>query len=339
MGNRLNKHALTLHDFFIKIFPDSYVCAMKDTEGQMAGCIPSQLSQTEDGLNELFEKRFFKLNQMGWGIHFTPNGVIIADEKNRKSNFKKANVWFIDIDIESTKQIHSEEDKERRFVLKDKILDFIDKQKVLPSMLVETRNGFHLYWFIEGEVSLEDWKIVQNGLYNTFKDIGGDKNCLNECTMLRVPFFKYHKRNEIGFIHLREYLSTFNYHTLEQMKLAFPVPQIIWLEVSPSHFNNPIIFTIGESNLDKVLNYPIKKALEQMSGTSMVHGDQISFVQTNTGKLNILINRQVTPNWIDVSANHVYSNNQAGFCNIIHYLKWYKHTPKHIIQYFKDNLL
>ena len=66
-------------------------------------------------------------NQSGWGIFHTVNSF---QGGRRKQNLNRINAWAIDIDCKD----------------KDKKLEQIENAPILPSLIVETKNGFHVYW-------------------------------------------------------------------------------------------------------------------------------------------------------------------------------------------------
>lgn len=79
--------------------------------------------------------------------------------------------------------------------MRDKIADC----PIKPTYIVETRNGYQLYWLL-GQIKAEfypraKWAIVQNKLCNFFKDAGADSKVLKLNQILRVPGFMWRKKH------------------------------------------------------------------------------------------------------------------------------------------------
>jgi len=83
------------------------------------------------------------------------------------------------------------------------ILDKINSFPVKPSFVVETRNGYHVYWLIKnlklGNVVtkrnelVNRWKQLEYKLLNYFKDVGADKWVIRLNQILRVPYSYWYK--------------------------------------------------------------------------------------------------------------------------------------------------
>jgi phage pi2 protein 07 len=101
------------------------------------------------------------------------------------------NAQFIDID--APKDIRKSTDKLKKWKMEqaENIKNFI----LHPSIVVETKNGYHVYWLINnGEV--EKFRCIQMQLIIKF---GGDRNCINESRLLRLPGFPHTKGEKKHF--------------------------------------------------------------------------------------------------------------------------------------------
>lgn len=326
----ITAEALTFADFW-GIFPGSYVCAMKPEEGQGYGDIPSDvLRYCTDEEAWSYMQKFRRLNDMGWNIHFTPNGMQTANEKNRKENFSHVNAWFVDIDIEESKTILGPETLVLRENGKTDILARIFSSQVpLPSLTVETRNGYQLCWFAL-DAREEDFDRIQAALCLAF---GGDAACSKKTSMLRVPFFKFYKNGETGIIQPDNFFSSlalYNQIDIER-KLSFP-SSIPKEEVYVSNVSNYVPRYGVWGRLDEI---PVKQAIEKLSGNYLVNGEVLTLIKVSDHKFNILSNGKVTPNWIDVERNRVFSNNAPRFCSIMHFLLWYGNSKEEIKEHVK----
>lgn len=110
-------------------------------------------------------------NRKGYGIFWVVNDF---EGARKKENLKKINYWFCDIDSGS-----KEEQKKR-----------IDDLLIPPSFVIETKNGYHCYWGVEGDASLENFEKIEEEL---IKLLDGDKHCKDPLRLLRCPGY-YHMK-------------------------------------------------------------------------------------------------------------------------------------------------
>lgn len=67
-----------------------------------------------------------------------------------------------------------------------------------PTYIVETRNGYHLYWVYDKHVTisttrLHDWKLIEKYLTARFAHLGADPYVVKPNQLLRVPGSYWHK--------------------------------------------------------------------------------------------------------------------------------------------------
>ncbi|MED4781002.1 hypothetical protein [Brevibacillus choshinensis] len=95
------------------------------------------------------------------------------------------NAQFVDID--APKDIRHSAEKVSEFKKKKarEIMSF----SLQPSIVVSTKNGYHVYWLLSNG-NCEMFKYIQMQLVETFD---GDANCINEARTLRVPYFSHKK--------------------------------------------------------------------------------------------------------------------------------------------------
>ena len=67
-----------------------------------------------------------------------------------------------------------------------------------PTYIVETRNGYHLYWVYDKHVTasttrLHDWKLIEKYLTARFAHLGADPHVVKPNQLLRVPGSYWHK--------------------------------------------------------------------------------------------------------------------------------------------------
>lgn len=126
------------------------------------------------------------LNVQGYEAYFTPNGF--EGQPNAKiENCTSLNAFFVDID---GRKDHAE-------------LDVI-KQKLEPSFILETKNGFHLYWLLDEVVRKEDlsekewvetiarWEKIEESVVKT---LNADPAVKDVPRILRIPDTYYWKKS------------------------------------------------------------------------------------------------------------------------------------------------
>lgn len=70
---------------------------------------------------------------------------------------------------------------------------------ITPNVVVETRNGFHLYWFIQpitgyqGSANAVQWAAAQARISSFFADVGSDVYVGKPNQIMRVPYTKWIK--------------------------------------------------------------------------------------------------------------------------------------------------
>lgn len=83
---------------------------------------------------------------------------------------------------------------------KGRVLKRITELTIQPSYVVETRNGYQIYFKIikipNNQKNLETYKIIQNKLYNFFADFGADNKVQKINQLLRLPGFNWCKKWE-----------------------------------------------------------------------------------------------------------------------------------------------
>ncbi|WP_431028149.1 hypothetical protein [Lysinibacillus sp. LZ02] len=95
------------------------------------------------------------------------------------------NAQFVDID--APKDIRNS--KEKLIAWKKEVKQQLLAFPLRPSIVVDSKNGYHAYWLLNnGEV--KDFRYIQLQLVKYFN---GDKQCINESRLLRLPFFKHYK--------------------------------------------------------------------------------------------------------------------------------------------------
>lgn len=127
-------------------------------------------------------------------LWFTPNRV--PDDQFRSGRKKAAakeitqyNDWYIDIDA-------GKDDNNNYYDLAEvnrRKQDMLAVIKCLPepTAIVETRNGYHVYWSCYGVTDAETWTTIENKLIDTIKI--ADPHARDVARLLRVPYSTWYK--------------------------------------------------------------------------------------------------------------------------------------------------
>lgn len=124
------------------------------------------------------------------------------------------NCQFVDID--APKEIRHDNDllKSWKLTIKRRILSF----SLRPSIVVETKNGYHVYWLLaNGEHRF--FKQIQMQLVQFFQ---GDSQCVNVSRVLRLPFFLHRKDIDKPYPVNIKFFEPENRYTQEEIKNALP---------------------------------------------------------------------------------------------------------------------
>ena len=129
------------------------------------------------GAFEVSEQRARQLNKEGFGIFFTPNDF---EGKRKIENLKQINYYIADIDEGG----------------KEKIWCDVKKLLLKPSVIVETKRGYHLYWKVK-DGSLDNYEKIENCIIKKLNADTGAKDCSR---LLRCPSFYHMKDPENPFL-------------------------------------------------------------------------------------------------------------------------------------------
>lgn len=82
---------------------------------------------------------------------------------------------------------------------KAQMLNAISKCPLKPTVYVETRNGYQVYWVYSKPISSlhkTSWSVLQNKICHHFSAVGSDSRVLKINQVLRVPYTMWHKKYE-----------------------------------------------------------------------------------------------------------------------------------------------
>jgi hypothetical protein len=255
-----------------------------------------------------------KWNQDGWGIFST---VQAFDGPRRKENLTKIRAWAVDIDAGT---------KREQMVR-------IERTPLVPSSIVETKNGYHVYFYAEDGVRPQYYRALVDRMVAFFK---GDRNATDVARVLRVP----------GFYHLKDPADPFLVrhvhgpdkdvvYSERQMWNAFPAS---WEEKKKRLMHNRSRSQApgtADDFWEAVYNLDCIDALEKLSGTGYVGGERFSFRSVGGGRRhNIIVDGKGTSCWIDEDGR--IGSKDKGGPTVVQWLHWYGTPIRECVRIVKE---
>lgn len=201
--------------------------------------------------------------EQGYGLFFSVNGFK-NPKSRREPNLYALNAFFVDIDFPDKKNPPTKEAliEFKRAVYEDLSFCIANGREAFvadprttdapppPSAIVETKNGFHVYWFLDNPILLDDIRVAPDGgiaddligtpefaslpidearvakLLDAYRDIQraiitrfqGDKACTDPTRVLRVPGSFHLKNPAEPFLVGLKYHDTNHVYSFLQMK-------------------------------------------------------------------------------------------------------------------------
>jgi len=224
-----------------------------------------------------------ELNRDGYGIFSTVNEF--ETETRRKEGITRLNSVFIDLDGG---------DKVSQMIA-------VTNAPLNPSMMVETKNGFHVYWDISSDLVMEMGREEAIGEYERFlrKNLipafGSDTNAADASRIMRVPTFKHVKdptqpfEVKVFFENNKQYSWFELLDAWPRLLLDEPVTEHVAEEVS------------GDSFWDRAGSLNCEYALTKLSGSRAVSGETYTFTDTQRGNKNISVDGKMSSCWVDAN--------------------------------------
>lgn len=142
-----------------------------------------------------------KYNNLGYGCYWCLNDF---NGSRQAKNITKINYWIADID-EGTK-------KEQ--------LDRIHSLLLQPSMVIETKKGYHCYWEAEN-ATIENYRKIELGIIDKLK---ADRACKDPVRLLRMPYY-YHMKDKDNPFLVEIVEDNGKKYTEEKMLYIFELPE------------------------------------------------------------------------------------------------------------------
>jgi len=317
ISDRISYHSL-LTDYLPR---GAFYVVRNFQDWAFAGILEDHLPLPKSELDEMRRH-----NDHGYDVFWTANAV--KEERGNRThdenNLYYINACYTELDILSTKVCAFDEDFKRREEYKAMLAGHIMFAECPPSMVIESRNGYHLYWFTNPDLST--FQKIQQGIYDRWKSHGADSAVKNPLRLLRVPGFYNHKNGEKFLCQIRMELcarnddGSFMYYPSNDLLAAFPLatpcqPKTVTaLPRRSSMFRDIFRF---------VKSLPQNQVFERCNGSALTGGELFTLTPLKGDKQQIRSNGRPTPCWIDLKANAIFSNNVKGHYGIVEFALWY----------------
>ena len=250
---------------------------------------------------ENLEKCIKLQEKLPYGIYFSVNPM--QKWKRDAASVTKIQTWICDIDT-GTKE---EQQK------------LIENAPLIPSYIVESVHGFHIYYLATEALTKEQYERGNLWLMQYYHwDI---KVCKDIARVLRIPGY-YHCKGERQLVVLRDDLFCWKSYSYDQMLLAFPYVEkeeklevVKVIETTERKRDNNDDYWYKVNQLDN------REMLRLLSGTKRVNGEIIEFKSNGNGTEQIKINWESRSSWIDKDGM-IGSYDNGGPC-WIQWVEWY----------------
>ena len=245
------------------------------------------------------------LNKEGYGIFHSVNSFYGT---RKKENIARINSWFVEIDLDSQEE-------------KPEVLKKIRDSGLIPTQIVESKNGFHVYWACYDD-SLErcvsTWeRVVKRGLIPFYK---ADTKASDYTRILRRPDF-FHMKNPNDPFLVKKIWECKAGYTIREMMKHYPdnkkkKEHIRLVDSLKKRFTpeNPEFW-------DNVEEINCEYGLNKLSGSEYVRGEIYSFIDHHDGTKQIVVNGKQTSCWIDKDG--LIGSYDQGGPTIAQWLNWY----------------
>lgn len=215
------------------------------------------------------------------------------------------------------------------------------KNGLRPSMLIETKSGYHAYWLFTEPMAVNYSEDLEARYLATMEKrllpfYGADKNAKDLCRILRAPYF-LHQKDPVNPFRVLLVDETPVRYTWEQLERFYPdVEAEAFFDSNTAQAKRELNLPKGGDLFDRVYRLDCMAALERLSGHASVDGEVFTFKKTTGGNFNILVNGKGTSCWVD--KNKRIGSTDKGGPTIWQWLYWYSRDHKKVYQTVKEVL-
>jgi hypothetical protein len=264
-------------------------------------------------------------NRRGFGIFAT---VQKFQGPRRIENLVAIQAWAVDLD-------GGDKAAQRRRLL---------SSPLIPSSVVETKNGYHAYWYAI-DARADRYRAIVGRLVEYF---GGDPNARDLARVLRVPGFLHQKDPADPFLvgHAWGPHREIRYHERQLAQLFPPSHEELeaWAkqetpadDVAPSR----VVFPADKENFwERAFDIDCMEGLRRLSGSSWVNGERFDFKPQRNGNTNLTVNGKGIAAFIDstgrIGSGARGATGEPGGPSLYRWLRWYGHSKQQCAEILKQ---
>lgn len=268
----------------------AYMMFAMDDTGQRQGVIPIDDDQAKSA------------NAKNYGIFWCLNEF--SGSRRVSGELSRITQWSIDIDAGD----------------KEKQMERIKSAPLTPTMVVETKRGYQVYWFAK-DATKESFKDILE--YRLIPYFNADIRAKDMCRILRVPGYYHCKDPKNKFMVKEVWLKPLVYSEAEMLTFFKNMRPESKKQSSP------------QGGLwDKSGEIDVEVALSKLSGTAFVNGEVFEIKENRNGTKQIWVNGKSTSSWIDVSG--MIGSYDRGGPTIAQWLNWYCRDYKRVAEILKE---
>lgn len=237
---------------FLEFFPNTLFCYIADASND-APVIHSEVLQLER-------------QQQGYGIFFTVNGFT----GGRRTNETLTNINGFFADIDYPDKVNKTDAAVKQYK-QELLMEMMEDELPIPTYVVETKNGFHVYWILGNPLYLNDlnptqqediklqYRQVEEAILARFD---GDPGAKDAARVLRVPGTIHQKNPNDPFVVKIVHASPDECrYTFDEMREAFlkKAPPVGWALVVGENPINDEVKTAIEKEYPKLDRDSYKK--------------------------------------------------------------------------------
>lgn len=259
------------------------------------------------------------LNEAKADIYWTPNNFR-AWGARKKEDLTEITSFFCEIDTED----------------KPSQIRAIQRSGLVPSCVIETKRGFHVYWYLKEPI---DCRADPVGKADWFRGIlkhricpalGADTQAADACRILRAASFRYWKDGLGTFISDIVFESD-KFYMVPQILAAFQDTQKKELLRSVPR---PRVSFPDDGFWSRANSLPARESLEILSGRAEVNSEVFSFHPEGPKRTRIAVAGKNINAWID-DKGQIGSLDRAG-PTVVNWLLYYHHDMGAVAKVLKD---
>ncbi|MCF7740980.1 MAG: hypothetical protein K9N00_04220, partial [Candidatus Marinimicrobia bacterium] len=290
-----NNHAEVL-EFLEKLHGENQfeIFCAKETKNKNPEQLPSSVGDIDWlGLEKINNQDY------QFGVWFTPNSM--QDGKRLKSNLTSINSVTLDKDFKDVKNITFE---------KKKYIEGIHQLQLGPTAIVETKNGLHLYWFIENgsKNKIKDFESVQKSMQEKLET---DRQSTGAEHLFRLPDFNHWKDPSDPFhckLIFKNYDRIYKLHDLgKKYGRKRKYLSSLKKKTAPGSFSGkPIEIEnfVGQGSIDNIAKgCEVFRRLENESNPGHLERFLLAATYLNLGKEGLQHFKEISKDWIDYNRN------------------------------------